>query len=48
MPLETVRAEWIRDSVFVLCDRFNFPVVMTQPMGVNDADLRRCLPCPNA
>ncbi len=39
MPLETVRAEWIRDSVFVLYDRFNFPVVMTQPMGVNGADL---------
>lgn len=39
MPVETVRAEWVRDNVFVLYDRFGFPVVMTQPMGVNGADL---------
>jgi putative redox protein len=39
MPIETVHAEWIRDRVFLLRDRFDFPVVMTQPQGVNGADL---------
>jgi putative redox protein len=39
MSVETVRAEWVRDNVFVLYDHFNFPVVKTQPMGVNGADL---------
>lgn len=39
MPTETVRADWIEDQVFLLRDRNNFPVVMTQPNGVNGADL---------
>lgn len=36
---ETVHAEWVRERVFLLRDRNNFPVVMTQPMGVSGADL---------
>ncbi len=39
MPTETVRADWIDEQVFLLRDQFGFPVVMTQPMGVNGADL---------
>jgi putative redox protein len=39
MPTETVRADWIEEQVFLLRDQFGFPVVMTQPMGVNGADL---------
>jgi putative redox protein len=39
MPIETVRADWIEGQVFLLRDRAGFPVVMTQPMGVNGADL---------
>jgi putative redox protein len=39
MPTETVRADWIEEQVFLLRDRAGFPVVMTQPMGVNGADL---------
>lgn len=39
MPTETVQAEWVRDQVFLLRDRGGFPLVMTQPGGVNGADL---------
>ena len=39
MSSETVRADWINDQVFLLRDRHDFPIVMTQPMGVNGADL---------
>jgi hypothetical protein len=39
MISETVNAEWVRDRVFLLRDRRDFPVVMTQPMGVSGADL---------
>jgi putative redox protein len=39
MSTETVRAEWVRDEVFLLKDHFDFPLVMTQPQGVNGADL---------
>jgi putative redox protein len=39
MPIETVRANWIEDQVFLLRDHFDYPVVMTQPMGVSGADL---------
>lgn len=39
MSGEIVRAEWVRDDVYLLRDRNEFPVVMTQPWGVNGADL---------
>jgi putative redox protein len=39
MPIETVQAEWLRDQVFVLRDRNDVSIVMTQPDGVNGADL---------
>jgi putative redox protein len=39
MPIEKVRADWVEGQVFLLRDRGGFPVVMTQPMGVNGADL---------
>ena len=39
MPTETVRVDWIEDQVFLLRDRGGFPIVMTQPNGVNGADL---------
>ena len=39
MPTETVHAEWVNDLVFLLKDQFGFPIVMTQPQGVNGADL---------
>lgn len=39
MGNETVRAEWVRDDVYLLRDRNDFPVVMTQPWGVSGADL---------
>ena len=39
MSSETVRAEWVRDEIFMLRDRHDFPIVMTQPWGVNGADL---------
>lgn len=39
MPAETVRADWIDDQAFLLRDRAGFPILMTQPMGVNGADL---------
>ena len=39
MPKETVHAEWTGEMTFLLKDRSDFPIVMTQPMGVNGADL---------
>jgi putative redox protein len=39
MPTKTVRADWIEDQVFLLRDSAGFPVVMTQPNGVNGSDL---------
>ena len=39
MPTETVSVEWLGDQVFLMNDRAGFPIVMTQPMGVNGADL---------
>ena len=39
MSTETVRVDWITDQVFLLRDRNSFPIVMTQPQGVNGADL---------
>jgi putative redox protein len=39
MLSETVSADWVSGNVFLLHDRFEFPVVMTQPRGVNGADL---------
>ncbi len=39
MPTETVRVDWIRDHTFLLRDRADFPITLTQPMGVNGADL---------
>lgn len=39
MAPETVSVEWQHDQVFLLRDRNGFPIVMTQPDGVNGADL---------
>ncbi len=39
MPIETVRADWVEEQVFLLRDHFGYPVVMTHPMGVSGADL---------
>jgi putative redox protein len=39
MPIETVSADWVEGDVFVLRDRAGYSVVMTQPHGVNGADL---------
>jgi len=39
MPTETVRLDWVQDQEFLLKDRSGFPILMTQPMGVNGADL---------
>jgi len=39
MSTETVRADWMRGKMFLLRDHFDFPIVMTQPSGVNGADL---------
>jgi putative redox protein len=39
MPTETVSVEWLGDQLFLMNDRAGFPIVMTQPMGVNGADL---------
>lgn len=36
---ETVAVDWMRDQMFLLRDRSGFPIVMTQPDGVNGADL---------
>ncbi|NPV75944.1 MAG: OsmC family peroxiredoxin [Anaerolineae bacterium] len=39
MTTETVRVDWISDQMFLMRDRSGFPIVMTQPSGVNAADL---------
>ncbi len=39
MITETVKAEWVRERTFLLRDRNDFPIVMTQPMGVSGSDL---------
>jgi putative redox protein len=39
MPIETVQVDWVEDEVFLMRDRFGFPLVMAQPQGVNGADL---------
>jgi putative redox protein len=39
MLVETVRVDWLQEHVFLLRDHFNFPVLMTQPNGVNGADM---------
>jgi putative redox protein len=39
MATELVRADWIGEMRLLLRDRADFPLVMTQPMGVNGADL---------
>jgi putative redox protein len=39
MANEYVQVDWIRDKVFLLKDRNDFQIVMTQPQGVNGADL---------
>ena len=39
MSIDTVRADWLGDQVFLLRDRFDFPIVMTQPQGVKGSDL---------
>ncbi len=39
MATETVRVDWIADRTFLLRDRNAFPIIMTQPQGVNGADL---------
>jgi putative redox protein len=39
MAVETVRAQWVEEKTFLLKDHHDYPVVMTQPMGVIGADL---------
>jgi putative redox protein len=39
MATEMVQTQWVEDRLFLLQDRFGFPLVMTQPNGVNGADL---------
>jgi putative redox protein len=39
MRKETVQLDWAGDRVFLLRDRNDFPIVMTQPNGANGADL---------
>jgi putative redox protein len=39
MTTETVSVEWLGQQVFLLKDRHGFPIIMTQPGGVNGADL---------
>lgn len=39
MPIERVRVDWIAQQIFLLRDRNDFPIVMTQPQGANGADL---------
>jgi hypothetical protein len=35
MAKEKVQVDWIKDQVFLLQDRDQFPIVMAQPNGVN-------------
>lgn len=39
MASKTVQIDWIRDHLFLMRDGSGFPIVMTQPLGVNAADL---------
>jgi putative redox protein len=39
MAVETVHVQWVEQKVFLLRDHLGFPIVMTQPQGVNGADL---------
>ena len=39
MGTEIVRADWLNGDRYLLRDRYEFPIVMTQPMGVNGSDL---------
>ena len=39
MASETVRVDWTGGQQFLLKDHFDFPILMTQPEGVNGADL---------
>ncbi len=39
MTTETVHADWVKEQLFILKDHLGFPIVMTQPHGVNGADL---------
>ncbi len=39
MSDETVTAQWVESTVFLLKDHNGFPVVMTQPNGVKGSDL---------
>ena len=39
MASERVRVDWIENQVFLLRDRHDFPIIMTQPQGVSGADL---------
>lgn len=39
MPPESVCLDWVKGQEFILRDRFGFPLLMSQPAGVNGADL---------
>jgi len=39
MQSSSVTASWLSENVFLLKDHAGFPLVMTQPGGVNGADL---------
>lgn len=39
MPSKIVRVDWIKDQLFLLRDRSDFPIFMAQPSGVSGADL---------
>lgn len=39
MPAETVRLDWVSGQEFILRDRFGYSIDMSQPGGVNAADL---------
>jgi len=39
MASKTVQIDWIRDHLFLMRDGSGFPIVMTQLLGVNAADL---------
>jgi uncharacterized OsmC-like protein/ketosteroid isomerase-like protein len=39
MPEESVTAEWLHDQVFLLRDHNGYPIQMSQPDGVQGADL---------
>ena len=39
MSSHTVSCQWLREKIFLLHDRAAFPLVMTQPGGINGSDL---------